>query len=31
VADQWRGRNVAVVTCGANYDAARIMPIICAD
>ncbi len=28
VAGQLRGRNVAVVTCGANYDAARIMPII---
>jgi threonine dehydratase len=28
VADRWRGRNVAVVTCGANYDAAKIMAVI---
>jgi threonine dehydratase len=28
VAQEWQGRNVAVVTCGANYDAAKIMPVI---
>jgi threonine dehydratase len=30
VADSLRGKNVAVVTCGANYDAATILPIIAA-
>lgn len=29
VAHQWRGKQVAVVTCGANYDPARILPLIC--
>jgi threonine dehydratase len=28
VADQLRGQNVAVVTCGANYDPAKIMAVI---
>jgi threonine dehydratase len=28
VARGLRGKNVAVVTCGANYDAARIMPLL---
>jgi threonine dehydratase len=31
VVEHWRGRNVAVVTCGANYDAAKIMAVIAGD
>lgn len=28
VAHQWRSKEVAVVTCGSNYDAARIMAVL---
>lgn len=30
VADQLHGKSVAVVLCGANFDPAKIMPLICA-
>jgi threonine dehydratase len=28
VAGAWQGRNVAVVTCGANYDPEKVLPLI---